>query len=315
MSANHLHYWLSARRAGSWQQFRAAVEELHVTADKRLGDSDDSQRSVDGLPNYRRLQFALQQLAHVEFFAAGCEDGWRVAPPVLAIVPEADKWIGILCGARLPILIDRVKRTAVGAELMCLPQADAPDLLYLAAASPQDLKQSASAAGIHAQVAPTEAMLSAIPCVDQWTQYQAIEPPVGGGWEISRFSVSQLGWKPSSREETEQCKCGLFRFSYLYQREYVLYRKGSAFRVPVQLGKFIVLKHRRRKRGIFRYDQERRRLSVIPICHPPPLVERALVLCSGRMPQIDPETSLLSYDGISREIAIHATRLLRQEIT
>src|SRR5439155_19004505 len=84
MSAEKLLLWMAARRAGTWQQFRGAVESLHLPL-----SIDDNPASEDfddgGLPDYQRLRLALERLGHAEFFANTCENGWRVAPPVLAI--------------------------------------------------------------------------------------------------------------------------------------------------------------------------------------------------------------------------------------
>ena len=43
MSANSLLLWMSARRRGSWAQFRAAVEELHLHVDTEAEGEDDDE--------------------------------------------------------------------------------------------------------------------------------------------------------------------------------------------------------------------------------------------------------------------------------
>ena len=98
MKANELLLWLSARREGSWQQFRAAVEELH-SDDGETGTEDN-----DEFPLHQQLRLDLERLAHVEFFARDCEKGWRIAPPTLAAHPVLDGVRGVLCGARSPAL-------------------------------------------------------------------------------------------------------------------------------------------------------------------------------------------------------------------
>ena len=43
MSANSLLLWMSARRQGSWPQFRAAVEQLHLgEGENGEGEDDDT---------------------------------------------------------------------------------------------------------------------------------------------------------------------------------------------------------------------------------------------------------------------------------
>src|SRR4051794_22880806 len=86
MSANSLLLWMSARRCGSWAQFRAAVEELHLRVDVEAeGEADDSPDQF-ALPLYQTLRFNFQRVGHAEFFG-GAGDGaeWRVTPPAVAI--------------------------------------------------------------------------------------------------------------------------------------------------------------------------------------------------------------------------------------
>ena len=80
MSANALLYWMSARQQGSWQQFRAAVEELHTTDEGERGSCDDGDApDSSSLPLYHTLRFNLQRLGHAEFFAGAGEVG--AVPP------------------------------------------------------------------------------------------------------------------------------------------------------------------------------------------------------------------------------------------
>src|SRR5688572_20390834 len=103
MNASHLLFWLSARNAGTWQQFRGAVEELHLDSQSSAAAAAGSEPRMEGLPLHWQYRFNLRRLAHVEFLRA--EQRWRVAPPVLAIAGADNRWTGILCGARLPVLI------------------------------------------------------------------------------------------------------------------------------------------------------------------------------------------------------------------
>src|SRR6267154_1763664 len=102
MGPDELLFWLSARREGSWHQFRSSVEQI-VAADDERGDS---------LPVYQKMRFALEQLGHVEFASRGREGGWRVAPPVLAVSRQQYGFVGIACGARTPGLMRRLREQA-----------------------------------------------------------------------------------------------------------------------------------------------------------------------------------------------------------
>ena len=65
MSANDLLLWMSARREGSWQQFRGAVEALHFEGGTEPVEPKHSSDSP--LPIHQELRLSLQGLAHVEF--------------------------------------------------------------------------------------------------------------------------------------------------------------------------------------------------------------------------------------------------------
>lgn len=75
MRANELLLWLSARREGSWQQFRQAVEALHSS------DVDANSENDDEFPLHQQLRIDLERLAHVEFFATNCSVRCRTASP------------------------------------------------------------------------------------------------------------------------------------------------------------------------------------------------------------------------------------------
>src|ERR1700693_4891014 len=67
MSANNLLLWMSARSRGSWQQFRAAVEELHLDDGDAGAKEDDDSHDQFALPLYQTLRFNLQRVGHAEF--------------------------------------------------------------------------------------------------------------------------------------------------------------------------------------------------------------------------------------------------------
>ena len=89
MSANALLLWMSARREGSWQQFRTAVEELHLGESNDLEGEGDDAPDQFALPLYQTLRFNLQRLGHAEFFAGAGNSDWRVTPPSLAVTQHA----------------------------------------------------------------------------------------------------------------------------------------------------------------------------------------------------------------------------------
>jgi hypothetical protein len=89
---------------------------------------------------------------------------------------------------------------------------------------------------------------------------------------------------------------------------------GAVFRVPGQVGKYLVL--RRRRHQVLRYDVDTRSLVVPASCRPPFLIERALILCSGSPPSYEgaQRRGTLSYSEIPEQIAAVAAALLRQRL-
>jgi hypothetical protein len=96
-----------------------------------------------------------------------------------------------------------------------------------------------------------------------------------------------------------------------HQRFYYLRWRGDTYGLPVQVGKYAIM---RRRRGTLAYDSERRTLSVPAIFRPPLLVERALVLCSGVLPGFDPVNHRLQYPDVRNDVALLAAQLLHQEL-
>jgi hypothetical protein len=64
MTPNELLLWLSARKQGSWPQFRGAVERLDLMESEEAGQ--DTSLSL-----HQRVRLNLERLGHVEFDAAG----------------------------------------------------------------------------------------------------------------------------------------------------------------------------------------------------------------------------------------------------
>src|SRR5260370_38202722 len=98
MTPNELLRWWSARRQGSWPQVRGAVQSVDLA-------SNNDETDEASLPLHQRVRFSLERLAHVEFDAAECENGWRVVPPSLALFKHERGATAVLCGARTPNLI------------------------------------------------------------------------------------------------------------------------------------------------------------------------------------------------------------------
>lgn len=301
---------MSARREGSWQQFRAAVEELHIGVGDVTGAEADDAPDQFALPLYQTLRLNLQRLGHAEFFAGADGAEWRVTPPSLAVTPSARGWLGVLAGARSPKILERVHAVGRSAKLQTFSFPACPDQFLFAADELDALVAVAEHAGLILQRDAPAALLTCLPSIDDPAVRYQVPLPFGAEWRVDRFSSDDLRWRSAAREYAARTSYGLFRFSLRHQRYMLFCARGTAFRIPGQVGKYLVL--RRHRRQVLRYDTQKRMLSVPASCRPPFLIERALVLCSGSPPSYG--GGILQYTEIAENIAATAAALLRQEL-
>ena len=312
MSANDLLIWMSARKEGSWPQFRSAVERLHVEEDAGDSSGAGEDATASDLPLYQAVRLGLERLAHVEFSSVANDRRWRVVPPTLAINHSGDECVGILCGARSPGLHTSLLELAGNVSVDLQPAPGMPDRLRLVSPDVELLYYAGQALGLYLQPSAPAALLAAIPPVDDPQSWLPSEPPSTPGWTIHQFSTTSLRWTGADLDRVRSANFGLFRFQQRYQRFYFLNWRGQTYQVPVQVGKYVVLRRRRIRRLVW-HDRSQAVLSVPVTCRPPLLIERALVLCSGQLPRVDRGTGRLEYSRVTPKTARMASALLCQE--
>jgi hypothetical protein len=297
MNANDILLWLSARQEGSWASYKAAIEEMDTPAEGADDEPDDRELAI-----HQRLRLNLERLAHVEFGRADFPNGWRVVPPTIAAT--SGRTIGILCGARTDESLAQIAQNA--REIRITPQSECPDCIELLEAD--SIGRIAADNGFLVQDDATESLLAAIPPVDDWQLRRPCELPFGNGAPVSRFCPTKLGWESSEPSEARKVSFGLFRWDLPYERHYYLIHRRHAFRLPVQIGKYLVLRQIRRR--VLAFDPTTEILRVPVICRPPMLVDRALTLRTGILPTI--EQGALVYQNITKEVALTTAAILRQ---
>lgn len=295
---NELLLWMSARQAGSAQSFRSQIAALG---------------GVGRRSPHRVAEWNLSKLGHAEFGSAATGEGWRVAPPVLAAGDPNKNGHALLCGARTPSLLDRL-HTAAGPRLKTSPQNGGPDVVELGTLSPEELAIIAEAARIDVQ---WNAPLAVLACSPKPT-IQRLDPadiPIGG-WDVSRFSKSNLAWVPSTVDDARATRDGFFRFRSDYSTQHILIEAGAPFATDPATGKYRLLARRnrlmRRRQGTMTYKSSDAVVRIRVSCRPPALVERALVLCSGSLPRFDNE--YLAYDRVEPAVASAVAGLLEQRL-
>ncbi len=287
---NELLLWLSARKHGSAQSFRSKVAELGLAG---------------GRTPHRVVQWNLAKLAHAEFAPAAAGAGWRIAPPVLAAGDPWETPRAFLCGARTPEILDRL--CALGAKVRHQNQNGGPDVIEIEAPSATSLEDYAASARVEVQWNASLALLACCtpPTLEQLVR---VELPIGG-WDVSRFSKTGLAWVPSSVDQARSAPAGLFRFRSDYETLHILIEGEAAFAVEPATGKYRILKKRH---SPISYRSSQRALQIRASCRPPPLVERALVLCSGALPAI--KDGSLTYSNVEPPIASAVASLLGQRL-
>lgn len=305
MNANHLLFWASALRSGSWHQFKCAVERLHLESQE-----NGAQEESGGLPLYQELRFNLQRLGHVEFNAQ--EDEWRVVPPVFAVVQHRDRVRAVLCGARSERLLAAIRKATNALSISITEFALCPDIFLVEHTDFREIKKISHEIGILTQPDAPESILASLPSVESVERRPRSAIPFGEGWTKEMFCPKTLSWRSIDKIGKASELPELFRFTRYGRPLYYIRHGASAIQVPGQMGKFFVLMHVRRR--VMSYDRETAELSMRPICRPPLFVERALVLCSGFPARYSPERQMLVYKEVPEHIAYLAARILRQEM-
>jgi hypothetical protein len=311
MTPNELLLWLSARKEGSWPQFRGAVETLD------LANRTDEVEQDTSLPLHQRVRFNLERLGHVEFAAKECEDGWRVVPPTLVLSQHDSRIVGVLCGARTPKLLEQIERASNGLPLERASQPDCPDIVRTHASDAQMLTELAQRTSILCQIDAPTALLSNLPSVDSMIGLRREPLPAAGReWDVRHFTIKGriMKWNTITLQEANKTDAqGLFCFTRFQTPQYFLRDGREAMRLPGAIGKYRVLA--RRGRRVLRYDRKERCLILPAICRPPLLIERALILCSGFPASFSVvrDRPTLTYREIPEEVAGMAAEVLRQD--
>lgn len=310
MSANDLLLWLSTMGSGSWSRYRVAIDEMfnrEPTADGEEDTGDTFRHSQ--FPLHHRLRVNIECLGHADFIHNESQNGWRVAPPTLSSTVTSNGAMGIVCGARSDCVMERVHDATSHLTVPVREQSFAPDCIQICAGNQDTLVSIAEKANLHFQADAPQILLASLPPVDDQRTLRRHELPFGDDWCVTRFLSTTLKWTESSAFEARASRHGLFRFDLGFARRYFLRIRGATYSVPVQLGKYILLSCRRRRR-VVSFDADARELSMPVTCRPPLLTDRALTLCSGLVPAV--KDGMLTYGGVSSEIASYTTALLRQ---
>lgn len=260
------------------------------------------QGRIDDLPGdlgsaaRRRLLDSLVMLGHVEMPTSS---KWRVAPPCLAELPKGadDRHAAVLCGARTPGVLARLSQACeAGAGTLTVSEADGhPSIIEVECHARSNLRRIAANAGIPLQDNAAYTLLACLPSISAWPRQQS--PMIGGRVrDVKRFSREQLQWVAATLEEATAAKSGLFRI----QREYdwvslIKLGPNESATIDERAGRLLAAA----KLRAVSWHQETQALQLPTQLIPPPLIARALALCTGRLPSFDRKTHQLTFGGVN----------------
>lgn len=294
---NRLLTWMSAKGAGSLAGFRAQCAEIDGAVARR-----------GSWAPHRLAAWNLAKLGHAEFAEAANGSGWRVAPPTLAASDIHGTVRAVLCGARPDGLINALSHRRDHIEVSVAAQDSGPDLIGIEARNAKSLSAMAKDLNLPLQWNASLAILAACSQVSR-IPLEEHALLVGGGWTISRFSKSHLRWVDAAAAAVPSGRPQLFRFRGDYGTVHLLRAEGRAWACDPAVGKYRVLTRRQRP---IHYYATTRELAVAASCRPPALVERALVVASGRLPSI--RDNSLIYTRVELTTAQAAAAILGQRL-
>ncbi len=305
MSADNLLLCLSAMGSGSWRQYRKAIDNIFADYDGDAHGEDGVE--VGQMPIRHIVKHNLQVSGHIEFMNGDGYD-WFAVPPTLACHSGAEMSTAVVCGARteqIHLLLEQhcPPRSRVSAQ-----QITDISVWRFAYECLGDAAEVAELCGLKLQPEAPRCILQALPNVESRQHEYERELPFGNDWTVAKFCRDTFRWQSTDARAARSSKSGLFRFTYFGSNDYYLIDGDRSVQVPVQIGKFRLL----RKKRLMSFDPASRTLSLPVHCRPPMLVERALILCSGMFPQLD--DGRLVYREISRDIAATTAAIIRQRI-
>jgi len=288
--------YMSALGRGQWQTFKAAAFQV---ASAEI-DEEPPHWTATVMANH------LSALGHVEFDFDG-DLSWMVAPPVLASTPAVGPGRGILCGSRTSSILERVKSAAraAGAAVSTIPQNRAPSAVEVIAANAEILATVAAAAEIQYAADAAGRIARCLPDLNSMLQ-AAPESSLPQGFPIRRFSPGSQEWEPTDRVAGD----GAYWFECYGRPEFRLVRRGSIKRVSRPLAIWSELA--RANCRMFTYEPDERRLHIPVKARLPALHERALVLCSGYLPDIDRVRRVLTFTSIPDRVAAIICETIQQ---
>jgi len=266
---------------------------------RRSGRVGDIAPDLAGASAIRSTVDDLATLGHIELLPGGL---WKVAPPVLAMLPKGPDGAAaaVLCGARTPGVLASLASACVSAGVQLDTQASGarPSVLRVIAGSNSGLATAAFAGGIPLQHDAALTLLACTPAIRDWPRTPC--PMVAGRVEaVRRFSRSRIGWIASTLAEATAARSGFFRIKRDWDWVSLLKTGVSECAyIDDRAGRLAAVA----KLKAASWTAVSSTLDLPGQLYPPAPIARALTLCTGFLPQYDAASRRISFAGVPPEI-------------
>lgn len=287
-----LLFAVAAQRSLSWAAFSNALDAIFVPDERLAPDVKHIRSGVVSLGD---------SLAHWEVVQEGFTARICVAPPVIARLPQPGRATAVLCGSRSPDTLPAVTRVCQDAhvDVRVIGQSHlhpyAPSRVELTADSVEAIADAAR--GLHvAFISQPPAWALAVGCGSisdyvaslQWTA----DPDLN--WPRRDFDPEKLRFVRSGGDSVRD---GLSLSAYEHPagwaRQDRLWRDGESALTDRDWGRYAVLFDQGIE--VLRFDHPAGTVTVPRQVPLPRIAARALGLCSGKPPAIEPGEGLGSY--------------------
>lgn len=308
-----LLYAVTAGRELSWRAFGNALDALFV-ADERVAQDVKHVRSA--------VAALGDALGHWEVVPDGSSARICIAPPVIAALPQPGRPTAVLCGSRSPDTLEAVSRACRpnGVEVRAFGQSHlhpyAPSRIELTADSTEPIARAAHALQISFRPRPPAwALATACGAVGDYIASLPWSPDPELNWPRRDFEPELLRFVlvNGRRDRGSGLSLSAYEHPSGWERLDRLWRSGESAPIDRNWGRYAVLFDRGIK--VMRFDHPRGVASV-PVQVPLPRISaRALALCSGRPPAIEPGEGLgsLAYSGVPARVFETLARKLGQD--
>jgi hypothetical protein len=279
--SDHLLNAISSRGSVSWQAFKDIYYEVKSALSGANGISQPARRYEVSVCARR-----LQSLGHCDCDFSGSGTVYA-APPVLARLPFSGRVLAVLAGARTAAQIEAFAAAAKreGAELS-IRHADVaaigvPSRIIVECASPSALSQLAANTNTHYTEEPAAWQIASYAgSVGEYVESLEWLPATDPRWDESGFNPDKLSFtgfydQSDSLRLTRQEVYGRWVFA--------LWRGGMRANANVDWARYAVANLRGTR--LMAYDPRNSIFAAASGAPIPSPLARALVLCSGQLPE------------------------------